>query len=82
MPRMAYSTCHALLSGDMSQPVYRYLAEQAWRNDGSLGILVRDCLSRARRLRYVLSHADTNRSNRTDAAPHADARHHRSPRYF
>lgn len=26
--------------GDMSQPVYRYLAEQAWRNNGSLGILM------------------------------------------
>ena len=33
-------TCRALISGDMSQPVYRYLAEQAWRNDGSLGVLV------------------------------------------
>lgn len=28
-------------AADMSKPVYRYLAEQAWRDNGDLGILVR-----------------------------------------
>lgn len=27
-------------AADMSKPVYRYLAEQAWRDNGDLGILV------------------------------------------
>ena len=67
-----------LLAGDFSEPVYRHLAERAWRKDGDLAILVRLAPSppRPARLRAC---ADLP-PHPTDAARHADARHPRPPR--
>lgn len=67
-----------LLAGDFSKPVYRHLAERAWRKDGDLAILVRLAPSppRPARLRAC---ADLP-PHPTDAACHPDARHPRPPR--